>query len=180
MEPASLLHALARRTALMPAICNKCGQPCDVIEIDDPCWNEAGASLGYQPSHGESFCCRAHYHMEPANGQTIDTPPPPVLDTAGSQSNCDPGRCCICGDHGGPNNLIPADALMMHPASGCHQACIGQRNGVWYTWMLWHGVGQKRRAHSDQNSAEQAYEANCAIANFFHRTIKTKPAEPAI
>jgi hypothetical protein len=44
-------------------ICNKCGQECDVISIDDPCVNDAGANLGYQPSHGESACCRTQYTM---------------------------------------------------------------------------------------------------------------------
>lgn len=42
-------------------ICNKCQQPCTVIEVDDPCWDHTGANLGYQPSHGESDCCRTDY-----------------------------------------------------------------------------------------------------------------------
>jgi len=44
-------------------ICNKCGQACDVISVDDSCLNAAGANLGYQPSHGESACCRTQYTM---------------------------------------------------------------------------------------------------------------------
>ena len=42
-------------------VCNKCGKECDVIQVDDSCLNDAGAQLGYQPSHGESWCCRAGY-----------------------------------------------------------------------------------------------------------------------
>jgi hypothetical protein len=44
-------------------VCNKCNQPCDVFSMDDSCLNDAGANLGYQPSHGESWCCRAGYTM---------------------------------------------------------------------------------------------------------------------
>ena len=42
-------------------VCNKCGKACDVNIVDDSCLNDAGAQLGYQPTHGESACCRAGY-----------------------------------------------------------------------------------------------------------------------
>ena len=42
-------------------VCNKCGKACDVNIVDDLCVNDAGALMGYQPTHGESACCRAGY-----------------------------------------------------------------------------------------------------------------------
>lgn len=53
-------------------ICNKCQQPCDVISVDDSCLNDAGASLGYQPSHGESWCCKTGYTMAESTTEEVE------------------------------------------------------------------------------------------------------------
>ena len=165
-QPSYDLSNNQRRAFLMPIICEACNCPCDVIQVDDPCVNTAGGNLGYQPSHGESACCRAHYRVENDYGQTTNSPPPTKMDPAGAKSDLAADRCHVCGNSysdGNHNVLKPKDAVLMFPAIGCNQTCLGWKNGVRATWNIWKGVEQKAFFHSDDESAQQAYKANRAV-----------------
>jgi len=62
------LTALGKSIAALAAIplpnepiCNICGQPCDVRQVDNNPWNEAGGLTCNVGCTGESFCCKAPY-----------------------------------------------------------------------------------------------------------------------
>lgn len=48
------------RTATSP-ICNSCGKPCDVRQVDNSSWNEFGGMSCDVGCSGVSFCCGAGY-----------------------------------------------------------------------------------------------------------------------
>lgn len=44
-------------------VCNQCHQFCDVHQVDNNAWNEAGGQSCDVGCVGESRCCRAPYRM---------------------------------------------------------------------------------------------------------------------